>query len=439
MKNVSSLRLIVFASLTVFALGLSLVPLRALTLASETIWGTAGSDVSEGTAVAADGSAHLVGTTFSADGASNVFLVKTDTTGAVVRQRTWTDPSNRVEARSVAVQQSDGSVYVSGLTFLNGGDAFLLKFAADGLLLSQLTWGTPSALESGAAVAVAPDGSVYVAVTPTFGSIGDVSLVKFNAGGIVEWQKTWSIGGTEPGVAVAPDGSVYVSGVTARADGSFAFDTFLLKVDSSGSLIWQRTYAAGEQLDARGGVAVDQTDGSIYVAGALFASTSKGTIFDVSLLKFTPAGAIVWEKTWGGGDGDEVKGVAVGADGTVALGGSTNSFGVEGDAFVVHLAPDGRGIDARTWGSASLDSGTGVAFGPDGTIWLAGTVNQSPPYVLGRAPSKTARLRGTLATPVGSLADAVGTVGDPAGTASDSDGATGYVEGTDAALVRITP
>jgi hypothetical protein len=438
MNNVSS-RSIVFASLTIFAVGLGLAPLRALTLASETIWGTAGSDIAEGTAIAADGSAYLAGTTFSADGTSNVFVVKTGATGAFAWQGAWVDPSNRVEARSVAVQQSDGSVYVTGLTFLNGGDAFLLKFAADGSLLSQLTWGTPSALESGEAVAVAPDGSVYVAVTPTFGSIGDVSLVKFNAGGVVEWQKTWSIGGTEPGVAVAPDGSVYVSGVTARTDGSFAFDTFLLKLDSSGSLIWQRTYAAGEQLDARGGVAVDQTDGSIYVAGALFASTNKSTIFDVSLLKFTPAGALVWEKSWGGRDGDEVKGVAVGPDGTVAIGGSTSSFGVEGDAFVVHLAPDGRAIDARTWGSAGLDSGSGVAFGPDGTIWLAATTEQPPPYVFGRAPSKTARLRGTIATPDGSLADAVGTIGDPDGSATLGDGPTGYVGGFDAALVRMTP
>jgi hypothetical protein len=59
--------------------------------------------------------------------------------------------------------------------------------------------------------------------------------------------------------------------------------------------------------------------------------------------------------------------------------------------------------------------------------------------VFNRAPSKTARLRGTVATPAGSLVDAAGAVGHPGGIATMSDGATGYVAGTDAALVRITP
>ena len=60
------------------------------TLLSETTWGGAENDVTEGAAVAPDGSSYLVGLTRSFGGsAPKLFAVKFDATGSLEWQRTW--------------------------------------------------------------------------------------------------------------------------------------------------------------------------------------------------------------------------------------------------------------------------------------------------------------------------------------------------------------
>jgi len=86
----------------------------------------------------------------------------------LLQQRTW-GGADRDGANGVAVA-GDGSVYVTGSTRSFGvgdDDAMLLKYAPNGTLLWQLTYGTApdpsnSGQESGIDVAVAPDNSGVV-------------------------------------------------------------------------------------------------------------------------------------------------------------------------------------------------------------------------------------------------------------------------------------
>jgi hypothetical protein len=230
---------------------------------------------------------------------------------------------------------------------------------------------------------------------------------------------------------------VYVAGVAPRPDAFFAFDAVVLKVDPTGSLVWQRAYAAGEVADARGGIAVG-TDGALYVAGGFQAPSGSGFANDALLLKLTPDGSLVWDRTWGGRDGDFAEGVAATPDGRIAVVGSTNSFGEGGDAFLLVLTADGRVQDANAWGGAGLEGGRDVGVAPGGTISLAAVV-EAPPYLLDRAASKTSRARGVLTVSTTPLADAGGTLADAGGVAATPAGSTTYAGGFDAALVRITP
>jgi uncharacterized delta-60 repeat protein len=418
-------------------LAAGVVSVQALTLVSETTWGGANAEVSEGAAVASDGSTYLVGTTHTfGNNLPNIFLLKLAADGALSWQRTWEGPAagffGSDEAEDVAVA-ADDAVYVTGLTPGVAGDVVLLKFAPDGSLVWQRSWGG-SGTERGLSVAVAADGSVYVAgSTNSFGS-GESNgfILKFASDGSLIWQKSGSVST----VAVAPDGTVYAAGSVPRPDAISGTDVLLLKLDPDGNLIWQRTYAAGDGVDPRGGVTV-APDGSVYVAGAIFEERSQSVDLDVFILKFAADGSLVWERSWGGRDGDEVLDVTAAADGTIFFTGGTASFGTD-DAFIVHLAPTGKAIDANSWGGAGLEVGKGVAVASDGTISLA-AVAEAPPYLFERAATKTSRLRGSLATPAVTLVDVAGTVAEPAGVVATPDGSLTYAGSVDAALVRITP
>src|SRR6185295_17367163 len=98
-------------------------------------------------------------------------------------------------------------------------------------------------------------------------------------------------------------------------------------------------------------------------------------LFQISLLALV----LVQQGTWGGPDTDEAAGVAVAADGSVYVTGTTLSFGQGGrDAFLLKYAPDGSLVWQRTYGTAPDASfvadefGTGVAVAADGSVYITG-------------------------------------------------------------------
>jgi uncharacterized delta-60 repeat protein len=417
----------------------STAPSQAATFISETTWGGPGSESVGGTAIASDGSTYLAGTTRSFDEFSQaqIFLVKIAPDDSVTWQRTWDGPGNFTnhEASDVAVA-TDGSVYVTGSTSGVAGDVVLLKYSPDGSLLWQQRWDSNGGTEGGEALAVGSDGSVYV-VGGTSAGGGNILVLKFLPDGSVVWQKTYGPAGGFMGIAVEPDGNVYVAGSAAAGDGSFGSDLVLFKINPLGELIWQRSYSAVETDDSRGGIAV-APDGSVYVAGAIQDSSRK-LIVDALLVKFTPDGTLVWDRSWGGRSGDVSGAVGVKSDGTVLWAGETNGIGAgSDDAFLVQMSPAGRSIDSSTWGGTGIEHGEGVEVASDGTVALGATA-ENPPYTFQDAPMKTSRLRGAVATPTFAFQDVAGATAEAGGTTADPGNHSPGEGGFEAALVRIGP
>jgi uncharacterized delta-60 repeat protein len=426
-------RLATLAALSFLLLGVTSA--RAATLTSETTWGGPVSEVTSGVAVAADGSTYLTGFTTSFDpfGQLQLFVVKHAADGTIAWQRTWEGPDQfgNDEGTDVAVAP-DGSVYVSGSTLGNRGDALLLKFSSDGSLLWQQRWDT-GGTERAEAVEVASDGSVYVAGGTTgFGA--SLFVLRFAPEGALTWQRIFGSARAD-GLALGADGSIYVAGTAARPEGGA--DVVVLKLDSTGALVWRRAYSGSEIADARGGLTV-APDGSIYVGGAIQASMQK-VVVDALIVKFGPDGSLLWDRGWGGRSGDLGGGVAALQDGTVVLVGETNSFGAgSDDAFVLQLSAEGRGIDSNTWGGPGIDHGEDVVIAVDGTL-VVGATTETPPYVFDGASSRAYRVRGSVAESTIAAVPGEGTVLDGGGTVAAAAGTTPGAGGFDAAALRIAP
>jgi hypothetical protein len=229
----------------IFSIALAISSIQSQTLLTETTWGGIFSDVAEGVASASDGSSYVTGITdsFATDQFGNpsprIFLVKFGADGSLAWQRIWNGTTIHGLGRPDVAANADGSVYVTGVAADHGNDAVLLKFDANGTLLWERTWGGTDSDES-LAVATALDGSVYIAGTATsFGpSSAGLFVVKFDSAGSLVWQRI-SDGAAGNAVAVGPDGSVYAAGTTPRPDQIGNFDTVVLKITATGSLVWQ--------------------------------------------------------------------------------------------------------------------------------------------------------------------------------------------------------
>jgi hypothetical protein len=414
------------------------------TLLTQTTWGGAGSDVAEAVAISSDGASYLVGITdsFALDQfgtpSPRIFVVKFAADGSLIWQRIWNGTTIRGLGRPDVAVSADGSVYVTGVTVDNGNDAVLLKFDASGTLQWERTWGGTSSDES-LAVATASDGSAYIAGTATsFGpSSSGLFVVKFDAAGNLVWQRLFD-GAAGNAVAVGPDGSVYAAGTTPRADQIGNFDILALKITSSGSLVWQRTYTAGEVVDPRGRMAA-APDGSIVLAGAIQAAKSNFVDIAALVIKISSDGSLLFDKQFAGRNGETADGVAIAPnDGSIYVAGTTTSFGAGSqDAFVLHLQSTGKKLlDAVTWGGTGFETGADVAVS-GGTISLAATTTAPPPYFLLGAAARLSAPRGTLAASAGVLDTVAGVVAAPVLGAATPNGTTTYGGNFEAALVRI--
>jgi len=315
----------------------------------------------------------------------------------------------------------------------------LVKFSPDGNLIWQETWGGTNT-EFANGVAVASDGSIYLTgFTTSFGvGFDNAFLVKFAPDGSLIWQRTWggsSAGGEfGNGLALGSDGSIYVAGEASSFGGN---DAFLLKFTPDGTLVWQRDWhgeGGTQNLSAGQGVAVG-ADGSVYLTGL---TNVPGVGQDIFLAKFTTDGNLVWNSTWGN-HSDAALGVAVGPEGSIFVTGNTSFGSGGGDLFVVQFLPNnGNAKQAMTWGGVNNESGASIVAGIDGGVYVAGSTG-GPPYTFARAPKMTKTPRSILSTPAGTVTQPEATPGNPNGIFLVSDGSLTFAGASDAALLKIIP
>ncbi|MDZ4374746.1 MAG: hypothetical protein U1C74_25480, partial [Phenylobacterium sp.] len=142
-------------------------------------------------------------------------------------------------------------------------------------------------------------------------------------------------------------------------------------------------------------------DGSVYMLADVTDKVAGQEIRgdqDVALLKYDAAGKLVFARTLGASDEASGLGLALSADGKIAvagsvkgvLGGATdgpvNSSGAfEGqtDSFVTVYDPDGQELWTQRRGARQADEATDVAFGADGTVYVTGRTSSGKP---GAAP-----------------------------------------------------
>ncbi|MCW4016747.1 MAG: hypothetical protein NWF06_10290 [Candidatus Bathyarchaeota archaeon] len=179
--------------------------------------------------------------------------------------------------------------------------------------------------DEAAAIIQAGDGGFVIAGTTYSFGAGDADfwLIKVDSSGNMEWNRTY--GGPEADVTTdmiqTSDGGYALAGKT-YSFGAGESDFWLIKVDSSGSMQWNRTYgqATGEAANS----VIQSSDGGYALAG-YFVQNESNT--DGWLVKTDSVGDMQWNVTYGWARNDFVNCVIQTADGGYALAGTTYSFG----------------------------------------------------------------------------------------------------------------
>nr|WP_025560650.1 hypothetical protein [Sphingomonas sp. UNC305MFCol5.2] len=301
---------------------------------------------------------------------TTITTTSTDADGKV--KTTTTKTSNAYASTDAAAVATDaqGYSYIVGTTAGDLGanrsdgdnNLFLTKMDGAGNVVWQRSLGAGGS-STGAAVSIGADGSIVVAgsVTGSFNGAnadGDMVVAKYAANGDEKFSTVVRSGGVDvaKAVAVGADGSVYVGGRTATGNG----DAFVARINAAGKLAERRTIDSGgvDQINA---LAIDGD-------GNLLAVMSQGGNASVRKLDGSALATDLGSINLGIAD---VRAIAVGADGTIAVGGATsaalsgsqvNAKSAARDGFVARIDSGLSGASVTYLGSAADDQVDSVAF-----------------------------------------------------------------------------
>ncbi len=197
-------------------------------------------------------------------------------------------------------------------------------------------------------------------------------------------------------VATDPTGAVYIAGGATPGLGYAKAEIY--KIDFSTGTIVYHTVLDGHLDDISESLAVD-ANGNAYVAGSTdstdfpthnaFQATYGGGSFDGFVAKLDSSGSVVYSTYLGGLASDTVSGVAVDADGSAYLTGTTSSSNfpatppissISGasDAFVTKFSADGLSLAySNVFGGSGNDAGVKVAVDSFKAAYVIGNTNST--------------------------------------------------------------
>lgn len=182
------------------------------------------------------------------------------------------------------------------------------------------------------------------------------------------------------------DGGYAIVGSSSSADGDVTFnnglyDIWVAKLNVYGGLTWQHSYGGSQEESCQ---SIRQTaDGGFILAGATYSNDGDITINhggqDFWILKIDSSGAMEWQKSYGGSDNDWALDVAIATDGGYVIAGQTesNDGDVSGnhgsqDFWIIKLNVDGSLSWQKCFGGSAYDIAQSVKNTSDGGYIIAG-------------------------------------------------------------------
>ena len=326
------------------------------------------------------------------------------------------DAGNSSQSPTFTIPQSDPCISTNssgGDDGSSGGGQGRSGGSSSGFLV---TFGLSGFDTDAAGVAIDSSDNIYITGTSqgtnlfgknaTSGTTDDIFVAKLNSSGVVQWVYTAGGTGRDRGRKIALDssGNVYVVGYymstvdfgggNVTSNGSW--DAFILKLNSSGTFQWVKSYGGSTGNDLGRDVVVDSNDNVIMLG------TFRGTVnfdsgdgggevnytsndYDVFLIRLNSSG--IWQSVWRTENSGSADARALAIDsnnvtyltgsfsGTVKFGDDTYTAANSNDLFIHKIDTYTLGALQPTY-TSNIDTtqkAKGISVDSSGNIYATGT------------------------------------------------------------------
>ncbi|WP_036381172.1 hypothetical protein [Muricauda sp. MAR_2010_75] len=388
-------------------------------------FGGSGEEAGQSIIQTMDGGYAILGYTNSTDGditdktmgVSDYWLLKMDAEGTMQWNKTY--GGSKEDLGQSVIQTADGGYALVGYAMSDDGDGsnnegfhdnWILRLDATGNILWEQSFGFAGHDHSYDVIQTADGGFFFAGfldVTLSNGEgnfgkgissltrhgVGEFWGTKLDADGNLQWRRYF--GGTNNdrahAVVQADDGGFVMAGFSESDDYDVSntkgsYDFWVVKVDAGGNLVWEKSF---------GGTGIEVSydikktpDGAYAVLGHTFStdtdvSKNHGES-DVWLIKIDDNGNLLWEKTYGGTEFDDAKGLDLTLDGGFVIAGnskstdgdSTENQG-ENDLWFIKTDNEGNLTYQKSFGGSGLDFGFDVVHCEDGSVVMVGEAASS--------------------------------------------------------------
>jgi len=312
-------------------------------------YGGKGFDFAEGVLAADDGGYVLVGATISfGAGNMDVWLIRTDANGNELWNRTY---GGAGDDKGMAVcNTTDGGYVITGYwkPGISGWrQLWVIKTDSAGKIDWDVKLGGGYDDEGWSVLERAGGGYAVTGYTSSFGAgCADLWLVALDGNGAEEWNRTIGGAGDDFGnqLIETAGGNLVIAGQTQSFgtvendfDGKTTVNAWLLKINATGTELWNRTY--GDIWYEYGDAVAEADDGGYFLAGSY--GSYHGENFDMYIMRVDSEGKESWSKVFGGKDYDFTNAMLRNSGNGIVLAGSIGSAGAGGtDLIILEFDPN---------------------------------------------------------------------------------------------------
>lgn len=238
-----------------------------------------------------EGGYLMMGNALNNDGSSDIYVIKTNGEGTIIRERTYGFANLQNSTATILEDATTKDILWCGTTFTATSTTSDIRVVrANDIVNTQWDYffgGTQN--EIGKDMKQVSDGYVIVGTTSSEGNgASDVFLIKISEQGIFQWSKTYGGAANDEGQAISltEDGGYIITGST-ESEGEGAKDVYLIKTDADGNEEWTETF--GGTKDDVGRIVVQTPDkGYLLLSTIVFENNNMMT-----LIKTTSTGKLV--------------------------------------------------------------------------------------------------------------------------------------------------
>lgn len=379
-------------------------------------YGGTNEDIATSVIQTQDGNLAVFGTTASINGdiddkvleENDYWLMLLDAEGTMLWNRTYGGSGDDVGQH--IIQTNDSGYAIVGYSMSDDGDGsnnegfhdnWILKLDPSGNIQWEKSFGF-AGHDHAYSVVQTTDGGYFMTgfidVTASGGEgnnrsssamhgVGEYWCHKLDSGGNIEWRRYFGGSNNDRSFAglQANDGGYVITGFSESGDFDItgskgSYDYWVVKLDPSGNLLWERSFG-GSEVDQSRAIAKTKDNGYI-IAGNSFSSDGDNSSnlgsSDFLLVKLNDNGETVWLRNYGGSEFDYATSISQTSNGHIITGYSksadhqlTSNYG-DNDFWALKINENGDILWQKSFGGSAQDLAFDAVETSEGHVIVVG-------------------------------------------------------------------